>query len=179
MSSPRHIFMTLPLLFGVALTTSACGVPLAVTAGGYAADGGLLVTTEKTSTDHLASVVTKKDCALFRVFRGTRICRDREGDQDPYDVNYNEAERLPSEDGVQYGPPLRPAADAPAASWDAADYKPVEPAPAPVKPEPVTAVADAAPPAPPSVAAAPAKPAKARSARSAKKPSRGRAAPGP
>jgi hypothetical protein len=181
MSSSRYILLTLPLLLGCALTMSACGVPLVVTAGGYAADGGLLAATDKTSTDHLASIVTKKDCAFFRMFRGSKVCRERDGDHDPYDVSYDEAERMPSEDGVQYGPPLRPASDAPAASWDAAAYKPAEPAPAPAKPEPATAVADAAPASAPAAvapAAAP-KPKKGRSARSARKPSRGQVAPAP
>ena len=63
-------FVLMPLALGVALLTSACGVPVAVSAASYAADGGLLATSNKTSTDHIASVVTKKDCAIWRVFRG-------------------------------------------------------------------------------------------------------------
>jgi len=178
MNSSKHILLTFALLASVALMTGACAVPLTVTAGGYAADGGLLAATDKTSTDHLASIVTKKDCAFFRMFRGMKVCRERDGDHDPYDVKYDEAEPMPSEDGVQYGPPLRPTPDAPAASWDAAAYKPAEPVPAPAKAEPATTVAAAAPP-PVVVEAAPLKPRKGRSARSARKSSRGQAAPAP
>ena len=133
MSFPRLTFLYLPLVLGLALLTGACAVPLAVTAGSYAADGGLMVASNKTATDHLASMVSKQDCALWRVFRGRKVCKEREGDKDPYAVDYNGPQRSVSEDGVvQYGPPLRPAPDAPAMSWDAAAYKaaPAEPAPA-------------------------------------------------
>ncbi|TAJ43004.1 MAG: hypothetical protein EPO55_00150 [Reyranella sp.] len=179
MSSFRLPISFLPLVVGLALLTGACGAPLAITAGSYAADGGLMVASDKSSTDHLASMVSKKDCALWRVFRGREVCKEREeGAKDPYAVDYNEPQRSVSEDGTTYGPPLRPAPDAPAASWDAAAYK-SSPTPSPAPAEPVTAVADATPAQP--VAAAPAAPKarKAKVARSAKKPSRGRAAPAP
>ena len=68
-------------------------------------------------------MVSKKDCALWRVFRGRAVCKEREGDKDPYDVDYTQPQRMVREDGVQYAPPLRAAPDAPAASWDAAAYK--------------------------------------------------------
>jgi hypothetical protein len=168
--------LCLPLVVGLALLTGACGAPLVVTGASYAADGGLLAASDKTATDHLASMVSKKDCALWRVFKGRAVCKEREGDKDPYNVDYTQPQRMVSEDGVQYAPPLRPQSDAPAASWDAAAYKS---APAPAAPSvPVTALADAAPD--PSPAAAPAaapKPKKAKTARSVKKPSPGRAAP--
>ncbi len=51
----------LPLVMGLALLTSACGVPVAVSAASYAADGGMLAASDKTSTDHVYSVVTKQD----------------------------------------------------------------------------------------------------------------------
>ena len=125
----------------------------------------MLAASGKTATDHLVSMVSKKDCALWRVFRGRTICKEREGDKDPYDVDYTEPYRSVSEDGVQYAPPLRAAADAPAASWDAAAYKNAQAPAAPA--EPVTAVADAAPePAPPAAAPAAPKPKKAKAARS-------------
>jgi hypothetical protein len=166
------IFM--PLVAGLALLTGACGAPLVVTGASYAADGSLLATSNKTATDHLASMVSKKDCALWRVFRGRPVCKEREGDKDPYNVDYNQPQRMVSEDGVQYAPPLRPAADAPAASWDAAAYKSAPAAPS----VPVTAVADAAPdPAPAAAPPAAPKPKKAKTARSVKKPSRDRAVP--
>jgi hypothetical protein len=168
----------LPLVVGAALMTGACAAPLAVTGASYAADGGLLVASEKTSTDHVISMVSKQDCAMWRVLRGRAVCKPREGDKDPYNVDYNEPQRTVAEDGVHYAPPLRPAADAPATSWDAASYKA---APLPVAPDapvaPVTAVADAPPepaPAPPATTAP--KPQKPK-VRSVKKPSRGPAAP--
>jgi hypothetical protein len=170
--------------------TGACAAPLAVSGASYAADGGLLVASDKTSTDHLISMVSKQDCALWRVIKGRAVCKPREGDKDPYKVNYDDPQRMVAEDGVHYAPPLRATADAPATSWDAAAYKatPAAPAPAPApSPEPVTAVAqgsnDAAPaiaaePPPPRAAAppAPAKPKKPKT-RSVKKPSPRPAAP--
>ena len=171
MSSLRlSIFSLLPVV-GVALLTAACGAPLAVTAGGYAADGTLMVASDKSSSDHIASIVSKKDCALWRAFRGGDVCKDRDGAKDPYAVDYDEPQRSVSEDGVKYGPPLRSSGDAPAASWDAAAYKPAA-APA----GPATAVVDASPAPAPAATAAP-KRKKAKVTRAPKKPSRGPAAP--
>ena len=180
MSILRLAFVTFPLLAGLALAASACGVPLAVSGAGYAADGGLLVETHKTSTDHLISMVSKQDCALWRVIKGRKVCQQREGDTDPYKVDYQDPQRTVSEDGVQYGPPLRPGADAPASSWDAAAYRPGTPPSRPTE-GPTTAVAEGSPAAPvaaatpaaapaKAVAAAPARPAKAK-ARSVRKAS--------
>jgi hypothetical protein len=177
MSSSRlTIPFLLPLVVGLVFLTGACGAPLAVTGAGYAADGSLLATSNKTAGDHLVSMISKKDCALWRVFYGRPVCKEREGDKDPYNVDYTQPQRMVSEDGVQYAPPLRAQSDAPAASWDAAAYKtpPVPAAPS----VPVTAVADAAPdPAPTAAPPAVPKPKKAKTARSVKKPSRDRAAP--
>jgi hypothetical protein len=130
------------------LLTGGCAAA-AVTAVSYGADGVSLVDSGKTTTDHLASMVSKKDCALWRVFRNQRICHERDG-ADPYKVDYDSVERQPSEDGVAYTPPLRAAADAPATSWTSDAYgKPAaEPAPAPVA-EPVTAAAETSPAPPP------------------------------
>jgi hypothetical protein len=164
MSSPRlAVALFLPLVAGLALLTGACAAPLALTGASYAADGGLLVASSKTSTDHFVSMVSNKDCALWRVLRGRAVCKEREGEQNPYDVDYTQPQRMVAEDGVQYAPPLRAQADAPATSWDAAAYKS---APSPAAPAaPVTAVAEPAPdPAP-----APAKPQKPK-LRSVKKP---------
>jgi len=174
MSSLRLAHLLLPLILGSTLLTGACGAPLVVTGASYAADGGLLATSNKTSTDHLASMVSKKDCALWRVFRGRAVCKEREGDKDPYAVDYAEPQRMVSEDGVQYAPPLRASAEAPATSWDAAAFKTA----APTGPTaPVTAVADAPPEAAPVAAPAAAPKPKKAKVRSVKKPSRGRAAP--
>jgi hypothetical protein len=180
MSFPRLPFITLLLVVGSGLTTGACGVPLAVSGAGYAADGGLLIASDKTSGDHVLSVVSKQDCALWRVVRRRAVCKPHEGDKDPYKVDYDNPQRMAAEDGVHYAPPLRATADAPATSWDSAAYKA---APAAPPAQPVTAVAqgsnDAAPaavaepPALPPPAAKPKKPTK----HSVKKPSRRRAAP--
>jgi hypothetical protein len=165
----------LPLVAGLALLAGACGAPLVVTGASYAADGSLLVASNKTATDHLASMVSKKDCALWRVLRGRAVCKEREGDKDPYAVDYTDPQRMVAEDGVHYAAPLRAAADAPAMSWDAATYNTPPPPAAPSAP--VTAVADAAPdPAPAAAPPAAPKPKKAK-VRSVKKPSRDRAAP--
>jgi hypothetical protein len=179
------------MALGLSLTTGACGVPLAVSAASYAADGGLVAASDKTSTDHVLSVVTREDCAMWRIFRGRRICTERADGEDPYDVNYTEPQREVSESGVQYAAPLRAAAGAPAVSWDPATYAaspPAEPnppaalpaaaGPAAVTPQP--AMVPAGPPAA-KASAAPAKPKAAKPAhRSAKKikPTRGSAASG-
>lgn len=184
MSFPRLPFITLCLVLGVGLMTGACAAPLAVSGASYAADGGLLVASDKTSTDHMISMVSKQDCALWRVIKGRAVCKPREDDKDPYKVNYDDPQRMVAEDGVHYAPPLRATADAPATSWDAAAYKATPSAPAPPL-EPATAVAqgsnDAAPaivaePPRAAAAAAPAKPKKPK-VRSVKKPSPRPAAP--
>jgi hypothetical protein len=167
----------MPVVVSAALMTGACGAPLAVTGASYAADGGLLVTSEKTSTDHMISMVSKQDCAIWRVLRGRAVCKPREGGKDPYNVDYNEPQRTVAEDGVHYAPPLRATADAPAASWDAAAYKAAPASPPAAPAAPVTAVADAPPePAPAPAATVAPKPPKPK-VRSVKKPSRNPAAP--
>lgn len=182
--SCRLPFITLSLVVGAGLMTGACGLPLAVSGAGYAADGGLLVTSDKTSGDHMISMVSKQDCALWRVIKGRAVCKPREGDKDPYKVDYGDPQRMVAEDGVHYAPPLRSTAAVPASSWDAAAYKAAPTAPtAPA--QPVTAVAqgsnDAAPaavaePPPPSSPPPAAKPKKPRK-HSVKKPSQRPAAP--
>ena len=148
MSFPRLALLAL----GLPLLTGACA-GAALTAASYGADGVSYVQTGKSTTDHFASMVSKKDCALLRAFRNQQICREREGDHDPYQVNYDIAERQPSEDGVSYAPPLHAAADAPAASWTAEAYKPAAAPVAPIEAAPAI-VAEATPP-PPPVAAKP------------------------
>lgn len=176
----------LPFVAGMALLTSACGVPVAVSAASYAADGGLLAASDKTSTDHIASVVTKKDCAIWRALRGRQICNQRDG-EDPYETDYTEPQRSVSESGVSYSSPLRSQSDAPAVSWDAAAYE--APATTPqrgpaARREPMTAtvepVRERATPAPVLSSPAKSKSKKTKSAqRSAKKPSRGPAVSAP
>jgi hypothetical protein len=141
MSFPRLALLALclPLLAG-----GCAGA--ALTAASYGADGASYLETGKSTTDHFASMVSKKDCAFWRILRNQKICRERDGDHDPYKVTYDTAERQPSESGVSYTPPLRPAPDAPASSWTAEAYaKPATPAPS--TPEPVVAAVE--PPVPP------------------------------
>ncbi len=173
MSYRRLSLITLPLVLGASLLTGACGVPVVAAGAGYAADGGVLAASDKTSADHLISMVSKQDCAMWRVIKGLPACKPREGDKDPYKVDYDGPQRMVGEDGVSYAPPLHAAADAPASSWDAAAYKPPPPPPS-APAQPVTAVAETAPePAPTAAAAKPKKP----KVHSVKKPSRHPAAP--
>jgi hypothetical protein len=160
MSSPRLTILVLPLVLGLALMAGGCA-PAAVTAASYSADGVSLVDSGKTTGDHFTSMVTKKDCAVWRVLRNQNICREREGDHDPYQVNYNEPFRDQGEGaGVQYHAPLRAAPNAPVTSSDASAYQ--QPAPAPSAPsQPTTAVAEATP-APEPAAAPPPAPTKAK-----------------
>ena len=89
--SPRSI-LAVALSIALPFLTGACGVPLAVTAGSYAADGALVMTTNKTSADHFTSMVTKEDCAFWRVFRHQPVCKDRpDGSPDPYHVTQDQA----------------------------------------------------------------------------------------
>ena len=191
MSTLRLAFITLPLIAGMAMATAGCGVPLVVSGASYAADGGLLVSSQKTAGDHLVSMVSKQDCALWRVVKGRQICHERDGDTDPYKVDYGSPERQVAEDGVHYTPPLRAAQDAPATSWDATAYRPDPPAastaaapaatPAPVADPPAAQPAAAAPApvsaSPSKVAAAAPSPTKPAKPRSVRKPSRRPAAP--
>src|SRR5689334_5918912 len=155
MSFPRLALLILPVAIGLPLLAGGCGAPAAVVAASYGADGVSLAESGKTTGDHFASMVSKKDCALWRVFRGRTICYERDGDHDPYQVNYNEPFRDQSEGGgVEYHAPLRATPDAPVTTWDAASYKPA-PEPEKTKPQPVTAVADATPAAATAPVAAP------------------------
>ena len=132
MSFPRLAFLAL----GLPLLGGGCAAP-AVTAASYGADGASYVETGKTTGDHFMSMVSKMDCSLLRVFRNQNVCRPRPDGTDPYHVDYDTAERMPSEDGVSYAPPLRQTPDEPASSWTAESYaKKPEPAPPPVEEKP-------------------------------------------
>jgi hypothetical protein len=106
----------------------------------------------------MISMVSKQDCALWRVIKGRAVCKPREGDKDPYKVDYDDPQRMVAEDGVHYASPLRATADTPAASWDAAAYKAAPAAPTPPS-EPVTAVAQGSNDTAPAIAAEPPRPA--------------------
>jgi hypothetical protein len=157
MSSGRLACLSLPLFVSVALATAGCAAPPLVVGASYAADGGLLYTSNKTSTDHLISMVSKQDCAVWRVFKSRPICSERDDGHDPYAVDYVQPQRMVAEDGVRYLAPLRSAPDVPATSWDPAAYASAPPSgpvatPAAVQP----AVADATPTPAPKPAALPA-----------------------
>jgi hypothetical protein len=128
MSFPR--LTVLIVAFGAPLLAGGCGVPLAVSAGSYAADGASMVETGKSGTDHFASMVSKKDCALWRVFRNQDICREREGNPNPYNVNYDAPYRSVSDGGTEYMAPPAATTDKPAASWDVSAYNKDPAAPA-------------------------------------------------
>jgi len=66
-------------IVAVPLVLGACGLPVGVQIASLVADGVSYLTTEKTLTDHGISVVTSKDCSLWRGVEGEDICR--EGDQ--------------------------------------------------------------------------------------------------
>ena len=144
MSFPRLTCLLLPLALGLPLLTGGCGVPLAVSAASYGADGVSVAATKKTTSDHFVSMVTREDCSFWRVFKHQKMCKPRETDHDPYQVNYDEPFRMQSEGaGVSYGPPLHASADAPAVSWEASAYK-AAPGNAPQQPgAPATAIAQA------------------------------------
>ena len=202
MSFFRLIHVSLPLLVGVALSTAGCGAPPLIVGASYAADGGLLAASNKTSTDHLMSMVSKKDCAMWRVIRSRPMCTEREDGHDPYEVDYAQPQRMVAEDGVHYVAPLRSGPGVPPTSWDAAAYASAPP-PGPATPQaslpaaladpaplPPSAAKPAAPPAPgavkaaatadpkpvPAAAAKSVAPAKKAKAKPIRKPSRGQAA---
>lgn len=91
------------LLIGITCMVPGCAAPVAVAVGSYAADGALLIGTGKSSTDHLVSMNTKRDCGAFRaVFRGGPLCKDRpEGAPDPYNVDPNAPFRTDGESGME------------------------------------------------------------------------------
>lgn len=95
--------LILASLIGMTGLLPGCAVPVAVAVGGYAADGGLLVATGKSSTDHLVSMNTRRDCGAFRaVVRGGPLCKDRpEGAPDPYHVDPKAPFRADGESGVE------------------------------------------------------------------------------
>src|ERR1700761_7797535 len=118
MSFPRLTLLILPVALGLPLLTGGCGVPVAVAAASYGSDGVSVVETGKTTSDHFASMVSKRDCALWRMFRNRAICQDQDPSKpNPYNVNYDEPFRQQSEGGgVEYMAPPHAAPGAPAAS---------------------------------------------------------------
>jgi hypothetical protein len=171
--------LAVPLLIAICLPllTGGCGLPLAATAASTAADGASYATTNKSTFDHFTSMVSKKDCAALRMLDNNKICREREDGHDPYSVSYSDPFRSAGEGGVEYSAPLESAANAPAASWDAAAYK--APAPVASPAEPPTALANTQ--AAPAPAATPATHVRKKqpAARMPKKPAQGQVASRP
>jgi hypothetical protein len=89
-------------LIGIAGLLSGCAIPV-VALGGYAADGGLLLATGKTSSDHLVSMNTKRDCGAARAaIKGGPLCKDwPEGAPDPYHVDPDAPFRAGGDSGVE------------------------------------------------------------------------------
>src|SRR5258708_39858521 len=110
MSFPRFVIpFFLPLVAGLALLTGAWAAPMALTGASYAADGGLLVASNKTSTDHFVSMVSNKDCALWRALRGRAGWKEREGGQKPPAAHFGPPPGLGGEEGGRYAtPPASP-----------------------------------------------------------------------
>ncbi|MGE0154107.1 MAG: SPOR domain-containing protein [Reyranellaceae bacterium] len=73
------------LLLAVFGPLAGCALPPALVVASYAADGMLLVTSGKTSTDHMLSMVEKRDCAVWRVVKNGEICQDFADGNDPYE----------------------------------------------------------------------------------------------
>jgi hypothetical protein len=90
------------LSLGAALiaATTGCAAPVAVVVAKLGFDVGLLVTTEKSSTDHVVSAASGEDCSSWRLLRGKAVCREREGGGEPYGVDRDAPHRSVSEDGV-------------------------------------------------------------------------------
>ncbi|MCW5748331.1 MAG: hypothetical protein KIT36_19240 [Alphaproteobacteria bacterium] len=88
-------------LISLCLWLGGCAVPAEVAVASYAADGGLLLATDKTSNDHLLSMAAGRDCALWRAVRGRAICKNyKPGEENPYDVNYDAPYREVGEGGM-------------------------------------------------------------------------------
>src|SRR5476651_963273 len=121
MNFPR-LALVLTAALGLPLLTGGCGAPAAAVATSYGTDRASIVGTGKSTTDHFASMVSKKDCALWRVFRNQTICREQEGDPNPYHVDYTTPMRDISNGMPEYSSPLHAPANAPATSWDASVY---------------------------------------------------------
>jgi hypothetical protein len=89
------------ILASLPLYLSGCGLPAGVTVASYAVDGGLMWFTDKSSNDHLLSMMAGQDCAMWRVIKGRQICTDHKpGEENPYNVDYNAPHREVGEGGM-------------------------------------------------------------------------------
>lgn len=89
------------ILVSLPLSLGGCGLPVEFTIASYAADAGLLWFTDKSSNDHLLSMVAGQDCAMWRVVKGRPICSDHKpGAENPYDIDYSAPHREVGEGGM-------------------------------------------------------------------------------
>ena len=88
-------------LASIACVLGGCAAPVGVAVASYAADGVLLIATDKTATDHGLSMAVGQDCAMWRVIRGRRICTEHKpGEENPYNVDYDAPHREVGEGGL-------------------------------------------------------------------------------
>jgi hypothetical protein len=89
------------LMASLPLCLAGCGVPVGVSVASYAVDGGLMWATDKSSNDHLLSMMAGQDCAMWRVIKGRQICTDHKpGEENPYNVDYDAPHREVGEGGM-------------------------------------------------------------------------------
>lgn len=74
-SIPKSNFKFIAIL-ATPLLLGGCGLPVGVSVASLIADGISFAATEKTLTDHGLSLVTNKDCAIWRGIKGEDICAD-------------------------------------------------------------------------------------------------------
>ena len=72
--SPVMIRIAKLALLGLPLALTGCGLPPIVAALSYAMDGVSYATSGKSVTDHALSAATERDCAIYRVLMGEKIC---------------------------------------------------------------------------------------------------------
>jgi cell division protein FtsN len=86
----QALFLEKPMLrrlmpLVVFIPLSGCALPPAIVIASYAADGVLLMTSGKTSTDHFLSMVEKRDCAVWRVVKNEPVCQEFADGKGPYE----------------------------------------------------------------------------------------------
>ncbi|QQS12953.1 MAG: hypothetical protein IPK81_01325 [Rhodospirillales bacterium] len=92
--------LALVLVLSSPLLLGGCALPIGVAIASYATDGALYLTTGKSGSDHLISMVSDKDCATWRVVKGKEICVDRPPGENPYQVDRDAPHRTVDESGI-------------------------------------------------------------------------------
>ena len=72
----RVILMARPCIIAV----QGCALPVPGRAVSWTVDGIVLVTTDKSVSDHGISMITQKDCSFLRGFTKQQFCIDRKYD---------------------------------------------------------------------------------------------------